>query len=363
MIFLGSSITVSLCMIVKNEEDTIGRCLESVKDVIDEIIIVDTGSFDNTKSVIKRYTDNIYDFKWIDDFSAARNFAFSKATKDYIFWLDADDILLSEDAEKFKSLKKDLNPSIDSVTMKYNIGFDEYGNITTSYRRNRLVKKEKNFKWIGFVHEYLEVYGNIINSEIGITHRKIKYSSNRNLEIFQNKLKEGVEFTPRDILYYGNELYDHGIFEEALKYYNDFLDSKRGWYEDNIHVCGRICDYYQSISNGEKSRRYAFKSFEYDAPRAEACCRLGFSFLQENKINQAVFWYETAVSLKKPVNSLGFFSDACWTWLPHLQLCVCYDRLGNHKSAYEHNEIAAKFRPDDKKILYNREYFKKIGFK
>lgn len=136
-------ITVSLCMIVKNEEDTIGRCLDSVKEVVDEFVIVDTGSSDNTKNMIKKYTNNIYDFKWIDDFSAARNFAFSKATKDYIFWLDADDILLPEDIKKFKFLKKNLDTSIDSVTMKYNIGFDEYGNITTSYRRNRLVKREK----------------------------------------------------------------------------------------------------------------------------------------------------------------------------------------------------------------------------
>ncbi|OAA83364.1 SPBc2 prophage-derived glycosyltransferase SunS [Clostridium ljungdahlii] len=137
-------ITVSLCMIVKNEEDTIGRCLDSVKEVVDEFVIVDTGSSDNTKNVIKKYTNNIYDFKWIDDFSAARNFAFSKATKEYIFWLDADDILLPEDIKKFKFLKKNLDTSIDSVTMKYNISFDEYGNITTSYRRNRLVKREKN---------------------------------------------------------------------------------------------------------------------------------------------------------------------------------------------------------------------------
>lgn len=360
---MKDSITVSLCMIVKNEEDTIGRCLDFVKDVIDEFIIVDTGSSDNTKDVIKKYTDNIYDFEWIDDFSDARNFAFSKATKDYIFWLDADDVLLPEDVEKFKALKRNLDTSIDSVTMRYNVSFDEYGNVTTSYRRNRLVKKEKNFKWIGFVHEYLEVYGNIINSEISVTHKKINYSPNRNLEIFQNKLKEGVEFTPRDILYYGNELYEHRMFEDALKYYNDFLDSKRGWYEDNIHVCGKICDYYQSINNGEECRKYAFKSFEYDSPRAEACCRLGFSFLQENKINQAIFWYETAANLKKPINSLGFFSDACWTWLPHLQLCVCYDRIGKHQLAYEHNEIAGKFRPNDKKILYNRNYFQSIGIK
>lgn len=354
-------ITIALCMIVKNEEKTLERCLKSVKNIVDEFIIVDTGSSDETKNIAKKYTDNIYDFKWIDDFSAARNFAFSKASKDYILWLDADDTILPQDAEKFKNLKSNLDPSVDSVTMKYNISFDEYGNATMSYRRNRLVKREKYFKWIGFVHEYLEVYGNIFNSDISVTHKKINYSPKRNLEIFQNKLKEGVKFTPRDTLYYGNELYDHRMFKEALKYYNNFLDSKRGWYEDNINVCGKICDYYQSINNEELCRRYAFKSFEYAIPRAEICCRLGFSYLKENKINEATFWYETAANLKKPKESLGFFNDACWTWLPHLQLCVCYDKLGKHKLAFKHNELAATFRPNDKRILFNRNYFKKIG--
>ena len=68
-------------MIVKNEEKLLARCLDSVAGLMDEIIIVDTGSSDKTKEIAARYTDKIYDFEWIDDFSAARNFAFSKAKK------------------------------------------------------------------------------------------------------------------------------------------------------------------------------------------------------------------------------------------------------------------------------------------
>ena len=81
-------ITISLCMIVKNEERILSRCLDSVKDLVDEIIIVDTGSTDATKRIAAEYTDKIYDFAWIDDFSAARNFAFSKASKEYIYSAD-----------------------------------------------------------------------------------------------------------------------------------------------------------------------------------------------------------------------------------------------------------------------------------
>ena len=66
--------TISLCMIVKDEEENIKDCLDSVQGIADEIIIVDTGSTDNTKSIAKNYTDKLYDYTWKDDFSAARKF-------------------------------------------------------------------------------------------------------------------------------------------------------------------------------------------------------------------------------------------------------------------------------------------------
>ncbi len=71
--------TISLCMIVKNEKNVLSRCLDSIKNAVDEIIIVDTGSTDTTKEIAEKYTDKIFDFKWIDDFSTARNFFFFKS--------------------------------------------------------------------------------------------------------------------------------------------------------------------------------------------------------------------------------------------------------------------------------------------
>ena len=104
--------TISLCMIVKNESAVLARCLDSIADLMDEIIIVDTGSTDNTKEIAAQYTSRIYDFKWTSDFSAARNFSFSKATMEYIYTADADEILDDANRERFLRLKGALLPEI-----------------------------------------------------------------------------------------------------------------------------------------------------------------------------------------------------------------------------------------------------------
>jgi glycosyltransferase involved in cell wall biosynthesis len=347
-------------MIVKDEEEVLERCLTSISDLVDEIVIVDTGSQDKTIEIAKKFTDKIYYFEWIDDFSAARNYSYSKATKDYILWLDADDVLYEEDRKKFKELKETLDTTIDSVTMKYNVGFDNDGNVTFSYRRNRLVKKSNNFKWEGACHNLLVVKGNILDSDIGIAHKKIKARSNRNLKIYQNRIKKGDKFNARDIFYYANELYDHKLYEEALIYYIKLLKMSEGWFENKIYACGRVADYYISIKKYNEAFRYCFKSFEYTLPRAEICCRLGGIFRAKKRYTEAIYWYKLATTLQKP-KSHGFFRDACWTWIPYLELCVCYDRIGNYDEAYKCNEVARSYVPSNKSVINNVNYFNKLG--
>ena len=139
-------VTVSLCMIVKNEEDVLARCLESAADLVDEIVIVDTGSTDRTREAAGQFTGRVYDFDWVDDFSAARNYAFSLAEKDYCMWLDADDMLLEEDRAAFRELKEGLDPAVCVVMAKYNTGFDEDGSVTFSYFRERLIKNHAGMR-------------------------------------------------------------------------------------------------------------------------------------------------------------------------------------------------------------------------
>ena len=112
-------ISVSMCMIVKNEQSILKRCLDSYAGIYDELIIVDTGSTDNTKEIAAQYTDKVYNFAWCDDFAEARNFAFSKASCDYILSVDADEELDFHNNTALRSLKEAILPEIDIVQMYY----------------------------------------------------------------------------------------------------------------------------------------------------------------------------------------------------------------------------------------------------
>jgi glycosyltransferase involved in cell wall biosynthesis len=91
-------------MIVRDEEDNLSNCLESVRGLFDEIVVVDTGSVDRTKEIAREFGAKVFDFVWIDDFAAARNEALSHATGDYAFWLDADDVIEPDEREKLRAL-------------------------------------------------------------------------------------------------------------------------------------------------------------------------------------------------------------------------------------------------------------------
>ncbi|MDU0200305.1 glycosyltransferase [Paenibacillus sp. MAH-36] len=350
-------ITISLCMIVKNEEQSLHRCLHSVREVADEIIIIDTGSTDRTKEIASSFTELIYDLTWNDHFAEARNFAFSKATKDYLLWLDADDEFEEADRLKFIALKEDLDPSVDSVMMPYHLAFDADHNVTTSLKRNRLVRRAAGFRWEGPVHEVLIVSGNVIQSEIAVTHKKDKAYTDRNLRIYQKRESANESFSPRDLYYYANELKDHGLNDKAVTYYERFLATKQGWREDCFAACLKMGDCYGNLANRQMQLRAWFRTLLYGKPRAEMCCRVGNFFYDDNRLELAIYWFQKATSLGEPTDYVGMVDHAAWTWMPHLHLCLCYDRMGQKQKAELHNEIAYVYNPTHPSILHNKIYF------
>ncbi|GMA50029.1 beta 1,4 glucosyltransferase [Alicyclobacillus contaminans] len=357
-------ITISLCMIVKNEEDTLGRCLDTVQDLVDEINIVDTGSTDNTIEVARKYTDRVYQFDWTGNFADARNESFRHATKEYILFLDADDVLLERDRQLFKQLKETLDPAVDSVSMYYNAGMDEFGNVTLRYRRNRLVKRERNYRWYGDCHNYLSVSGHIINSDIAVTHQSPPNKTSRigrNLSIYAAKIERGERFSPRDYFYYGNELRESGKYQDAIESYKKNLAMAEGWVDDKIYACINMADCYRYLGEFANELSSLLKSFEYGTPRPEALSRIGYNFQRAKQFQTATFWYEAAIRTQPDFNQWSFSYPAYSTWYPHLQLCVCYYYLGDLQKAWEHNEAARRYRPEDKSVLFNKKLLESKG--
>lgn len=351
-------ITLSLCMIVKNEEDTLSRCLESAQNLFDEIIIVDTGSNDKTKEIAKKYTNKIYDFKWCDDFSQARNYSFSKATKEYIMWLDADDIILDEDLNKLKKLKEDLDKNTDMVILKYNLLNKDNESVLTYYRE-RIVKKNKHYKWISPIHEVITPSGNIIYKDIAITHKKIKESDpKRNLKIFEKMIQKNYTFDARQTFYYARELYYNNMLEESISIYNKFLDMDNAWIENKISACIDLYNIYIKKNDPKKALSYLFKTFEYSVPRSEVCCYIGNYFLQEENYTIAKYWYLQACSNKESVETGGFFNKDFKDFIPYINLSVCYYYLGDVLSAKRFNDMAGAIKPKNESYINNKYFFK-----
>lgn len=345
-------------MIVKNEELCIARCLDSVAELVEEIIIVDTGSTDRTVEIASDYTSKVYLYPWKDDFSDARNYSFSKASMDYCMWMDADDILEESQKDKFLQLKQSLPPDTDMVMMKYHTSFDENGRPSFSYFRERWIRNCPQYRWVGAVHEVIPPDGSIMYSDISICHKKINAGDpNRNLKIYEKILAEGKPLEPRQQYYYGRELYYHRQYEEAVSVLEQFLLTEEGWVENKIEACSVCADCYYRLGQEHSALLTLLRSLSFDVPRAEICCEIGKYFLQHGNCQNAVYWYETALNLPKNEYSGGFTLPDCYDYIPLLQLCVCYDKMGDWRRAEEYNERAGVCKPYSKAYLYNKDYF------
>lgn len=356
--------TISLCMIVKDEEYIIARCLDSVKDLVDEIIIVDTGSTDNTKSIVKKYTNNIYDFEWVDDFSKARNFSFSKASCDYILWLDADDVILPEDRKKFFNLKQTLDGTVDMYQMKYNYSLDNNGYPTLVQIRARLLRREYGYTWVSPIHEVIIPSGNIQVSDIAITHKKMEVKNpRRNLEIFEKMINNGIELDDRQFYTYAKEYYCLADYSKAKELYKSFIKK----YEDNYnnvrsfiyYAILELADCYKKLGYIDKQKDTLFIILKHEIPGSECCCKIADIFLEEKNYTIAKFWYELAIQNSNGINpQLAGDSNVDYNgYYPYINLCVCYFYLGDKNKAFDYNEKAGKLKPNDETYLFNKKIF------
>jgi glycosyltransferase involved in cell wall biosynthesis len=220
-------------MIVKNEETTLPRCLESVREIVDEIVVVDTGSEDNTTKIAESYGARIFHFDWVNDFSAARNYALKNSSGEFILYLDADEILSPNSKTEIKKL----------ITNKDNVGYlctitsiDEKTYQSNSIQYVRFFKNSNNIQFTGKAHEQItdSLINNgykIIKSNIEIIHygyniskEEKKKKAQRNLQLLLSDLIKSP--TAYNYFQIGQSYFILENYKEAESYFDKAITLK-----------------------------------------------------------------------------------------------------------------------------------------
>jgi glycosyltransferase involved in cell wall biosynthesis len=185
--------TISLNMICRDNEGTIGAALESAKDIFDEIVVVDTGSVDGTLDIVKKYTDKIFHQAWEDDFSKPRNFAIEKSTCDRIFWMDSDDILPQATRMGIGILKKEERRDVAVMFYLKNINNAKWAEKWLEiYPQFHLFTRDEKIRFRGKIHESVEVDIMSLAIEVRLVNLQIEHHGYQDLQKLENKIHRDI---------------------------------------------------------------------------------------------------------------------------------------------------------------------------
>lgn len=312
--------TISLCMITRNEEGFLERCLNSVKSIVDEIIIADTGSTDSTKDIAKRFNAKVIDIRWGDDFSAARNESLKHATKDWILVLDADETISAGDIERIKKLTEDKKVDGYKLIQRNYSGKGEFAD---SYEESRgfagflpsplvrLFQNNKGYHFTNIIHEVIEdsirkMGGNIALADIPIHH----LSALKNKEFQEQKDKQYIEMEKKQIRLrpdYPKPYYELGKihlqkneFEKSAEYFEKALELLKGCKEklaihDFIYL--DLGEAYIQLREFEKAKPLIESAISLNPNHISAYFYLGLIYDEKNDIDNAINSYEKAVMI------------------------------------------------------------------
>ena len=305
--------TITLCMIVKDEEAYLPRCLDSVKDYINYCVIVDTGSTDKTKEIAKKYTDLIYDFEWCDDFSAARNFSFEKVPDDtdWILWLDADDIV--EGGENLVSMAASAPHQIEAIVFHYYYEKHESGNWINVHNRERLLRKAgrrpeaKPWTWLNRVHECIDLGdiqpgGLAMSEDVHFYHMRPvgKPCFTRNVRLLKKQIKDEPH-NLRPYAYVGHEYYHVQDWKNALKWYQKYINMGSTWYAEVYQILHRMGDCCIQLHQFDKAKKLNLEALGIKPEWADAYLGLMEVEAWLQNWDKCVEWYEAGAQ-KEPID-------------------------------------------------------------
>ena len=335
-------ITVSLCMIVKNEEEKLAGCLESLKDIADEILIADTGSTDRTVAIAQEYGAKIFSYDWKDDFADARNFIFAKASCEYIYSADADEELDEKNREAFQVLKKCMDPQVEIVQMYYcnQLASQSVYNFDRELRP-KLFKRERVFTWQDPIHEQVRLEPVVFDSDIEIQHHPVGVHAGRDIAAFNSAVERGYFFSERLVMLYARELFLAGTEK-------DFIDAKDFFIqitmEDGRSVdiirqaCCVIVHAARIMQEDAVLMKFSLKEISCE-PSSEMCCELGAFYAEKGDYQEAELWYYNAAFETQSILDIRRSGN-----IALYGLAQCYEKMGNQELAEKYRQAAVEWK-------------------
>jgi len=333
MVYHTNMSSICLSMIVKNEAHCIIKCLESIKQFINYWIICDTGSTDGTQNIIREYLKDIpgelYEHVW-ESFEANRNLALNLSynKSDYILWIDADDILNINNPSNISKL-------IDPI---YNIEI-YHGDII--YKRPHLIRNDIKCKWVGVLHEYLEMPpgiaintlkdSNIIFGGIGNRSKDPNKYVNDAL-VFEKALLTDPA-NSRYTFYCAQSYRDAKNFKKAIEFYEKRI-SMGDWIEEQFTSAFEIAKIFEILQQDNVSliESAYLRAHNLCPTRAEALCYLS-AYCRRNKLyDKAYFYSKTASVIAVPLNGL-FVELNCYKWKIIDELAISAFYIGKKEEA------------------------------
>lgn len=347
---------VSLCMIVKNEENYLERCLNSIKDIVDEIIIVDTGSTDKTVEIAESFGARVYYYKWNNNFSEARNESLKYATKDWIFIMDADDEFYSADKEQFKAL---LNSKLDNDSVYFfetlNYCGSNIENSTITINLNpRLFKNNNGFHYEGEVHNQLvnsTIKYKALSHSIRIHHygyldKNIvsKDKRNRNITLLKKQISKD---STNKYAYFnlGNEYFALGDMNKALENYYKSYEGENFHTGYSPILMARIVISNYNIKEYDKSLEYAEIGLKQFPRFTDLYFLRSLVFKAMNKPTLQIKALEKCIELKDPPPELKFLYGT-GGFNAFYELGNAYMMLKDYDTAYKYYIETIRSKPD-----------------
>lgn len=363
--------TVSLCVIMKNEERNLPRFIDSIAGCYDAVHFVDTGSTDRSREMVgeAHYKDKLrceiylHHFTWVDDFSAARNFAFEQAQTDYIAWLDLDDIL--NNAASFIKWRDSVMHLADFWLATYNYAFHaELMKPVCSFARERVIKRSLGLKWQYFVHEGI-VAPPGTNCQYATTwtvdHLRgvedLKVDRSRNLKLFEGKQNE---LDPRMQYYYGKELFENNQPADAFDWLMKACKNESLQPHDAILARQYACMAAQLINQYDHCIKIGHSGLMLDPNRAEFYGMIADAYIKKGQIQNAIPFYQAAKNCQKQsenalTQSAIFQQRDSYTSYPRNQLARAYFHAGNMEKAREELEETKRLYPNGETEAIEKE--------